>query len=146
MTTPEQYIVLLVEDNPNDLLFIQRAIRKANLPFSLYVVENGEVAVTYLLGQGFYANREQYPFQALIITNMKMPRMNGLELLRWVKQQPNLKHLPVLVMSSSDDPYEMNQVITLGCSAYFAKTVNLNLLTAVVIRMMSFLPPLNQQP
>ncbi len=146
MTTPERYIVLLVEDNASDLLFIQRAIRKAGIPIALYLVENGELAVSYLLGEGVYADREQYPFPALIITNMKMPRMNGLELLRWVKQQPNMKHLPVLVMSSSDDPYEMNQVITLGCSAYFAKTGNLNLLTAVVIRMMSFLPPLNQQP
>lgn len=98
--------------------------------------------MSYLLGDGFYSDRERYPFPALIITNMKMPRMNGLELLTWIKQQPTLKHLPVLVMSSSEDPDEMSKVAALGCSSYFVKTSSLDALKEVVKQMMFFLPPL----
>jgi CheY-like chemotaxis protein len=102
--------------------------------------------MSYLLAEGFYSDRERYPFPAPIVTNMKMPRMNGLELLAWIKQQPSLKHLPVLVMSSSEDPNEMSQVAALDGSSYFVKTSSLGGLTEVVKHMMSFLPPLNQEP
>ncbi len=146
MTNCFQYIVLLAEDNADDAIFIKRAIRKAGAPVSLQHVENGEEAMSYLLGEGCYCDRERYPFPALIVTNMKMPRMNGLELLAWIKQQPSLKHLPVLVMSSSEDPDEMSQVAALGGSSYFVKTSSLDTLKEVVKHMMSFLPPLNQQP
>ena len=144
MTNSSQFIVLLVEDNADDLIFIQRAIRKAGVSISLQHVENGEEAMSYLLGESWYSNRERYPFPAMIVTNMKMPRMNGLELLTWIKQQPTLKHLPVLVMSSSEDADEMSKVAALGGSSYFVKTSSLGALTEVVKRMMSFLPPLNQ--
>ena len=140
MNHPEQYPVLLAEDNDSDLIFLQRAIRKAGVSVSLQLVRNGEEAVNYLLGEGNYANQERYPLPMLIISNMKMPRMNGLELLTWVKQQPNFKHLPVIVMSSSEDPDEMNQVTTLGGSAYFVKTSSLDMLAEIVKKMISFLP------
>ena len=145
MTNCFQHIVLLVEDNADDLIFIQRAIRKAGASVSLQIVGNGEEAVSYLLGEGFYSDRERYPFPALIVTNMKMPRMNGLELLTWIKQQPTLKHLPVLVMSSSENPDEMSKVAALGGSSYFVKTSSLDTLKEVVKHMMSFLPPPNQE-
>jgi CheY-like chemotaxis protein len=141
-----QHIVLLAEDNADDAIFIKRAIRKAGASVSLQIVGNGEEAVSYLLGEDSYSDRERYPFPALIVTNMKMPRMNGLELLTWIKQQPSLKHLPVLVMSSSEDADEMSKVAALGGSSYFVKTSSLGALTEVVKRMMSFLPPLNQEP
>lgn len=143
MNQPGQYPILLVEDNANDVIFIERSIRKANVTFSLHVVENGEAAMSYLLGEGVYADRERYPLPVLIVTNMKMPRMNGLEFLAWVKQQPSLKHLPVIVMSSSEDPNEMNRATALGASEYFVKTSSLNALTEIVKKMLSFLPPLN---
>ncbi|NEU82836.1 response regulator [Nostoc sp. UIC 10630] len=145
MKYSQPYPVLLAEDNVADLIFIQRAIRKANVPFSLQVVSNGEEAVRYLLGEEQYADRKLYPFPALLISNMKMPRMNGLELLAWVKQQPNFQNLPVIVMSSSEDPDEMSQVITLGGSAYFVKTSCLDMLSQIVKKMVSFLPEQNQE-
>ena len=123
---------------------MQRAIRKAGVSFALHIVSNGEEAVSYLLGEGKYADRELYPEPLLLITNMKMPRMNGLELLAWVKQQPNLKNLPVIVMSSSEDPDEMNEVTTLGGSAYFVKTSSLDKLAEIVRKIISFLPEQNQ--
>ena len=146
MINSDKHIVLLAEDNADDLIFIQRAIRKAGVSISLQHVENGEEAVSYLLGEGSYCDRQRYPFPALIVTNMKMPRMNVLELLTWIKQQPTLKHLPVLVMSSSEDVDEMSKVAALDGSSYFVKTSSLGAIREVVKQMMSFLPPLNQQP
>ncbi len=129
MTNSSKHIVLLVEDNASDVIFIQRAICKGGASVSLQHVENGEEAMSYLLGEGSYCDRERYPLPALIITNMKMPRMNGLELLTWTKQQPTLKHLPVLIMSSSEDPDEMSKVAALDGSSYFVKTSSLGALT-----------------
>ncbi|MUG93950.1 response regulator [Scytonema sp. UIC 10036] len=139
MNNPGAYPVLLAEDNEGDLIFLQRAIRKAGVPISLHVVSNGEEAVSYLLGEGQYADRERYPEPVILITNVKMPRMNGLELLTWVKQQSNYKHLPVLVMSSSEEPEEMNQVTALGGCVYFVKTSNLDTLTEFVKQMMTYI-------
>lgn len=139
MNTPNVYPVLLAENNEDDLIFLQRAIRKAGVSVSLHLVSNGEEAVSYLLGEGEYADRERYPKPVLLITNVKMPRMNGLELLVWVKQQPNYKDLPVLVMSSSEEPEEMERVTALGGCAYFVKTSNLDELTEFVKQMMSYI-------
>ena len=144
MDYSQPYPVLLAEDNNADLIFMQRAIRQAGVCLVLHIVSNGEEAVSYLLGEGKYADRELYPEPLLLITNMKMPRMNGLELLAWVKQQPNLKNLPVIVMSSSEDPDEMNEVTTLGGSAYFVKTSSLDKLAEIVRKIISFLPEQNQ--
>jgi CheY-like chemotaxis protein len=139
MNTPDLYPVLVAENNEDDLIFLQRAIRKAGVSVSLHVVSNGEEAVSYLLGEGEYADRERYPEPVLLITNVKMPRMNGLELLVWVKQQPKYRDLPVLVMSSSEEPEEMDRVTALGGCGYFVKTSNLNELTEFVKQMMSYI-------
>jgi CheY-like chemotaxis protein len=88
----------LGEDNPIEVILIQRAIRQTNLAISLQHVENGEEAIAYLQGEGIYVDRERYPFPRLLLTNVKMPRMGGLELLAWVRQQQHLKDLPVVVL------------------------------------------------
>lgn len=145
MTPRRSYPVLLVENNVNDLLFIERAIAKAGLPISLHIVEHGEKAVQYLKGIGVYADRIRHPLPELILSNMKMPRMNGLELLYWMKQQPSLKQIPMVVMSSSDDPDEMERFVQLGVSAYFIKPVSLKDLTETLKRVVSLLPPLKPE-
>ena len=128
MTNPEQPTVLLAEDDPNDLLFFKRAICKANLAISLQVVENGVEAVKYLMGEDSYADRESYPLPRLIITDIKMPLMNGFELLAWVKQQPDLQYIPVAVMSSSEEAAKRNQATALGASSYLLKSVSFDAL------------------
>jgi CheY-like chemotaxis protein len=142
MASPEQYHILLVEDNANDVLFIERAIRRGNLPFILYHVQNGEEAVSYLLGNGQYGDREQCPLPNLVISNMKMPRMNGLQLWQWIRQQPEWDQLPIVVLSSSGDPTEVKQLETLGANSYFIKPVDLNDLVDTLKQITAWLPPL----
>jgi CheY-like chemotaxis protein len=121
-----KYTVLLAEDNPDEVFFVKRSLKKTNLPISLQHVENGEEAIKYLQREGVYVDRERYPFPALLLTDLKMPLINGLKLLEWVRHQQHLKELPVVIMSSSGDAREAERVKELGATAHYVKTIKVN--------------------
>lgn len=123
MTNVESYTVLLVEDDSNDVFLIQRAFRKANLPDLLQVVGDGEAAVNYLMGQEPYNDRDRYPLPVLILLDLKLPRKSGHEVIEWLRQQPNLKRLPVVVLTSSSDKGDVNRAYDLGANSYLVKPV-----------------------
>ncbi|GAA6620008.1 response regulator [Scytonema sp. NUACC26] len=126
MSAPKLPTVLVVEDSPDDLLFIQRTAVKTNLQLSLKSVTSGDEAVRYLLGEGSYGNRDIYPLPVLILTDTRMPKMGGLELVTWIKQQNDFKDLPIVVMSSSTDTDNAERFIALGISLYFVKPMSIN--------------------
>ena len=128
----EHEIILLVEDNPTDVLLIQRAFRKANLSVPLQVVGDGEVAVQYLSGQEPYGDRSCYPLPLLILLDLKLPRKSGTEVLAWLQQQPVLKRLPVVVLTSSKEYADINNVYDLGANAYMVKPVAFDNLVDIV--------------
>lgn len=142
MSLSSKYRALFAEDNLNDLLFVQRAIERGGLPFILYHVPNGEEAARYLRGEGSYGDRECYPFPDLVISNMKMPRMNGLQLLQWIRQQSEWKRLPVIVLSSAGDPEEVTQFEVLSINAYYIKPVDPKDLETIFKQIIDLLPPL----
>ena len=115
------YTILLVEDDPNDVLLMERALGKAKLVNPLHVVEDGEQALAYLEGQGPYADRARYPLPVLILLDLKLPRMSGLEVLAWLRQQPGLKRIPVVVLTSSNEPADVNRAYDLGSNSYLVK-------------------------
>lgn len=117
--------ILLVEDNPDDVLLIQRAFRKANMP-SLIQVSDGDEAVLYLSGEQPYNDREQYPLPVLILLDLKLPRRSGLEVLQWLRQQPGLKRLLVVVLTSSKESIDINCAYDLGANSYLVKPVAFN--------------------
>jgi CheY-like chemotaxis protein len=121
-----------VEDNPKDVLLIQRAFRKANVTIPLQVVEDGEVAVRYLSGEEPYSDRDRYPLPMLILLDLKLPRKSGTEVLEWLRQQPKLKRLPVVVLTSSREYVDINQVYDLGANAYMVKPVAFDNLVEIV--------------
>jgi CheY-like chemotaxis protein len=128
----EHEIILLVEDNPTDVLLIQRAFRKANLSVPLQVVGDGEAAVQYLSGQEPYSDRSCYPLPLLILLDLKLPRKSGTEVLAWLQQQPVLKRLPVVVLTSSREYADINNVYDLGANAYMVKPVAFDNLVEIV--------------
>jgi CheY-like chemotaxis protein len=128
----EHEIILLVEDNPQDVLLIQRAFRKANLSVPLQVVGDGEAAVQYLSGQEPYGDRSCYPLPLLILLDLKLPRKSGTEVLAWLQQQPVLKRLPVVVLTSSREYADINNVYDLGANAYMVKPVAFDNLVDIV--------------
>ncbi|HEY9739463.1 MAG TPA: response regulator [Coleofasciculaceae cyanobacterium] len=131
--------ILLAEDNPDTQFFIQLAIEEANLAVCVQVVKSGQEAKHYLTGENSYADRDRYPLPVLILTNLDMSGLSGIELLEWVKQQPELKQLPVVVISSSDDPYQIKRAMKLGASSYFVKTPTFD---SLIDLLMSLIPSL----
>lgn len=115
--------ILLVEDDPNDVLLIQRAFRKARLVNPLQVVRDGEEAIAYLGGEGAYADREQYPLPALVLLDLKLPRRSGFEVLQWIRQHAGLKRVPVVVLTSSRNGPDVNLAYELGANSYLVKPV-----------------------
>lgn len=128
----EDFNVLVVEDNSTDVLMIQRAFRKANLVNPLHVVDNGDAAVDYLAGRAPYDDRAAFPLPALVILDLKLPRRSGLEVLEWLQQQPGLRRIPVVILTSSMESNDVRRAYDLGCNSYLVKPVSLDgLLEAV---------------
>ncbi len=138
----KQNTILLVEDDPKYILLVQRAVHKANLSISLQLVKDVETAYRYLSAQNCFADRERYPLPTLIMTNIKLPDRPGLELVAWVRQQPKLKSLPVVVLSSSKEVREADNAKELCVSAYFVKPLRLNDLVDTLKNIMSHLATL----
>ncbi len=118
---PEHAVILLAEDEEDYVILIRHAFSKAKIPNPLYVVSNGEEAISYLRGKAKYANRDEYPLPDLLLLDLKMPRVNGFEVLKWVRQQPGLSGLRVLVLTSSDELRDVNQAYQLGANSFMTK-------------------------
>src|SRR5438309_5667217 len=125
MTMDNEFTVLLVEDDLNDIFLVKRAFKMAHLQNPLQVVTDGLEAIHYLKGEGKYEDREAYPLPKLIVMDIKMPRRTGFEVLQWVKGNgPPLQLIPVIIVSSSDNPADINRAYELGANAYMVKPVN----------------------
>jgi DNA-binding response OmpR family regulator len=146
MMNLEDETILLVEDNPRDVLLIQRAFRKANVTVPLQVVEDGEVAVRYLSGEEPYTDRDRYPLPVLILLDLKLPRKSGAEVLGWLRQQPALKRLPVVVLTSSKEYADINHIYDLGGNAYMVKPVAFDNLVEIVKALNLHWIILNEKP
>jgi CheY-like chemotaxis protein len=138
--------ILLAEDNPDDVFLIQRAFRKANLACPMQVVEDGEAAVAYLTGQGSYIDRNFHPLPGLMLLDLKMPRKSGLEILEWVRQQPGLKRLPIVVLTSSKESTDINRAYDLGVNSYLIKPVSFDALLEMVKTLGLYWMTFNQRP
>jgi CheY-like chemotaxis protein len=113
--------VLIAEDSHDDYFLIQRAFRKAEIPAQLIWVKDGSEAKAYFLAEGSYANRKQFPLPILILGDLKMPRMNGFELLNWVRSRPEFRRIPFVVLTSSSQSPDINRAYDMGANSYLVK-------------------------
>ncbi|MEG4055945.1 MULTISPECIES: response regulator [unclassified Microcoleus] len=128
--------ILLVEDNPVDILLMQRAFRNETFAnTSLQIVRDGDAAVFYLNGDGEYSDRDRYPLPAIILLDLKLPRRSGHEVLIWLRQQPELKRLPVVMLTSSRQTPDVKRAYDLGVNSYLVKPVGF---ASLVEMMQSF--------
>src|ERR1700753_2252422 len=109
-------VILLAEDEEDYVLLMQRSFDRPKIPNPLHVVWNGQEAISYLKGDGKYSNREEYPLPDLFLLDLKLPRVNGFEVLKWVREQPGLAPLRVLVLTSSDQIRDVNEAYKLGAN------------------------------
>jgi CheY-like chemotaxis protein len=138
--------ILLVEDDRNDILLLQRAFRKANLANPLMVVTDGEEAIAYLGGQGQYADRGQFPLPVIVLLDLKLPRRSGLEVLAWLREQPTLRRLPVVVLTASREGTDINTAYELGASSYLVKPVSFDNLVEIVKTLNLYWVIMNEKP
>jgi len=113
--------IFAADDSPEDLLLLRRALARCDFPLRFVTVNNGRQAQQILQCMADRELPDKYPLPDLICLDVHMPLRNGLDLLEWIKRQPNLKDIPVLIVSGSDDPEEANKAYELGAIGYFGK-------------------------
>ena len=138
--------LLLIEDDPNDVALFRRAARKVDRSEEILVAEDGEAAVRIL-----EARAEQLPAEAnelpwMILLDLKMPRKSGLEVLQWLRGQPRLRHLPVIIFTSSRESSDIARAYELGANSYLVKPVSFDQLKEMVRVLYHYWLDLNEIP
>jgi CheY-like chemotaxis protein len=144
--TTQPFTILHVEDDPNDVLLVNRAIQKINAGMVLRSVSDGDQALAYLSGTDAFSNREEHPLPDLMLLDLKMPRKSGLEVLAWVRQQPTLKRMVVVIFTSSKHDQDLNRAYELGANSYLVKPVGFDALQETMKQVNSYWGHLNQAP
>jgi CheY-like chemotaxis protein len=125
-------LVLYVEDEESDALILKRAFKMANVLNPLTVVRDGQEAVDYLSGSGPYGNRSEHPMPGLVLLDLKMPRMSGFDVLAWIATRPDLRSIPVVVLSSSSSEADMRKAREMGALEYLVKPNGLDQYAKVI--------------
>jgi|SRR5579872_2648568 len=115
------YSILLVEDEENDATLLKMAFKRNKLNNPLHWAKDGLDAIAYLNGDGPYTDRKLYPFPEVMILDLKMPRMSGLELLAWVREHPEFRVIPTIIMTSSHQEADIEKAYHLGANTYMIK-------------------------
>jgi len=127
--------ILLVEDNPQDAELIQRALRKNNLANRLFVIEDGAEALDFIFCQRNYADREMSDSPKVILLDVKLPKLNGLEVLREIKANPVTRRIPVVMLTSSREDPDIQKAYQLGANSYVVKPVEFDAFVDTMSRL-----------
>jgi CheY-like chemotaxis protein len=139
-------VILHVEDDPNDVLLVGLAFRKSDIGAIMQVVNDGEQAVQYLAGQGAYSNRQTFPLPTIVLLDLKLPRRSGLEVLSWVRGQDDLRRLPIIMLTSSNQQGDITKAYDLGINSFLVKPSALEELTDMVRKICGYWLELNVRP
>jgi len=139
-------MILLAEDNETDALLLKRAFEKAEVDTELTVVRDGQEAVFYLRGENEFADRQEHPFPVLLLLDLKMPLMDGFDVLSWLKGQPGLKRLLVVVLTSSNLQADIDRAYDLGANSYLVKPTGFENLIDLTKRLEAYWLEANQTP
>lgn len=137
VTGRNKLLILWVEDDPNDVILLRRAFRKAGIS-PVHICSDGEDGIRYIKGEPPYDDRVMFPAPSLIVTDIKMPKKTGLELLRWLRAHPNCGSIPVVIFSASALATDVQQAYQLGASAFFQKPITLDKTMETVGRILEY--------
>jgi CheY-like chemotaxis protein len=123
--------ILLAEDTDDDVFFARLAVRQAAILNPLHVVSDGREAIDYLSGDGKYSDRNTFPLPSVLILDLKMPRMDGFEVLAWARSQPRFRDLPIIVFSTSALESDLRRAQQLGATAFETKPAGVKNVAAI---------------
>lgn len=138
--------ILLVEDNPDDEALTRRAFKKNNIRNKLIVARDGVEALDYLFGTGSHAGRDARDAPQLVLLDLKLPKLDGLEVLRRIRGDDRTRLLPVVILTSSKEERDMTSGYNLGANSYIQKPVDFNQFTEAVRQLELYWLVLNEPP
>jgi CheY-like chemotaxis protein len=138
--------ILLVEDNPSDIELTKRALANANIANKVVVAEDGQEALDYLFGTGHYAGRDAAPLLAVVLLDLKLPKVDGLDILRRIRANRRTKRLPVVILTSSQEEQDIAAGYDLGANSYIRKPVDFSQFAEAIKSMGLYWLVLNEPP
>ena len=147
MSSPvEDAEILLVEDNPNDVELTLRALQKQNLDSKVFVVRDGAEALDYIFATGNYASRKIEARPKVVFLDLKLPKVDGIEVLRKIKSDERTRSMPVVMLTSSQEERDVTESYRLGVNSYIVKPVDFEQFTDAVQKLGFYWLLLNQSP
>jgi two-component system response regulator len=138
--------ILLVEDNPSDVGLTQRAFAKSHIGNPLVVVEDGESALHYLMGEGEYAGRDVSVLPAVVLLDLNLPKISGHEVLRCIRADARIRRLPVVILTSSAEEQDIARGYDLGVNSYIRKPVDFRQFAHCIEQLGLYWLVLNEEP
>ena len=138
-----QKTILVADDDSNDIFLLKRAFLKAGVDVHMEFVRDGEQVIRYLKTGD---RREETPMPELLLLDLKMPRVNGFEVLEWIRHQPGLRRLLIIVLTSSDEPRDINRAYDLGANSYLVKPCSIERLAGIAEHLYNYWINLNRRP
>ena len=139
-------VILIADDQEDDVLLVRRAFKQANIVNPLQVVRDGEQAIAYLAGEGPFANRTEYPLPTLLLLDLKMPRKNGFDVLEWIRKQPELRRLRVIVLTTSESIRDVNLAYQLGANSFLVKPSDFTEFVAAIRALQGYWLMVSESP
>lgn len=132
MNDAHRPVILYVENDANDVILLRITFEKIDFPAQIIPVPDGEKAQAYLDGLGAFEDRHQYPRPDLVLMDLKMPRVSGFEVTRWIRAHPALDALPIVILTSSEHPEDRAAALAAGANGFCIKPVGLDELEGLV--------------
>ena len=142
----KEKIILLVEDNPDDVILTERALKKSHILNKLVVARDGAEALDYIFGTGNYSSRDMTAMPEVILLDLKLPKIDGLEVLKKIRSDNRTKLLPVVILTSSKEESDLIKGYSLGANSYIRKPVNFNQFAEAIRQLGLYWLVLNEAP